>query len=158
MVTNRLRWTLTDHCVGVMRSQRLILTIVDSQVEMVKAGSAVEIRDFVSRMGGRERKNREKTEVQIEPRGWSGLSWYSSIWETAGEAWKENPERGEEIPGFLWEIYKWGGGAMGLEGLNSWGWGSKVKTMRAKSRKKRGFDDSTPPADLHIACSVIWCM
>lgn len=97
-------------------------------------------RRFGFSNGGPERERiKKKTELQIEPRGWSAFSWYSTIGESAGEAWKENPERSKEIAGFLWEIYKWGGGVMGLEGLNSWGWGKKVEMMRAKSRKKRGF-------------------
>lgn len=57
---------------------------------------------------------------------------------TAGEAWKETSERG--ILGFLWEIQKWVGGVMALEGLNSWGWEKEeeIKKPRSKSRKKWG--------------------
>lgn len=51
------------------------MTIVDSQVEMVKAGSAVEIRDLVSRLGGRERKNQEKKQkCRLSPEG--GLAFH----------------------------------------------------------------------------------
>lgn len=48
-------------------------------------------------------------------------------------------ERGEEILGFRWEIYKWEGGATALEGWNSWGWGKKAETVRAKKQKEREF-------------------